>query len=70
MEYRILHLIQQDRSAGIHDPEEVQELDPRIAEVFQWLEERKAEVKTKEAKDYGLDEAISAVGGHKINETD
>ena len=70
MNYRILRLIQRDRSAGIHDPEEVQELDPRVAEVFQWLEERKNEAKAKEAADYDLDEAIRAVGGHKINETD
>lgn len=69
MDYRILRLIQQDRSAGIHDQEEEQELDPKVLEVFQWLEEKKNEAKAKEAADYGLDEAIRAVGGHKINET-
>ena len=66
MDYRILNLIQQDRSAGIHDPE-VEELDPRVLEVFQWLEERK-DVQEKEAADLDLDEAIDAVGGHEITE--
>jgi hypothetical protein len=67
-EYRILRLIQQDREAGVHDSQE-DELDPKVLDVFQWLEERENKVKAKEAKDYGLDEAISAVGDHKINET-
>ena len=41
-----------------------------INEWIQWLEETKNEAKAKEAADYDLDEAIRAVGGHKINETD
>jgi hypothetical protein len=64
-DYRILRLIQQDREAGVHDSQ-AEELDPKVLDVFQWLEEREEIEEKKKAKDLDLDEAIEAIGGHKI----